>query len=192
MHKFCHCLHILWTWHYFVTMPWIRYHKQRFAPFGVFHTANKTNIIGTSKKGQTQFLFLEQRPHLKGNYQFRHKIKLENVAIVWHCNLRPPGLPSDPHPPVHTSGKLSCPKTALGPVKVCVKFQPSSYNSFRDMRGSQIYIRRRWTPARCLGEKFSCRKRVLGPVYICVKFQLSTCNSFRDMTGSQLYPSVGC
>ena len=40
--------------------------------------------------------------------------KLENVAIAGHCNLRPPGLPFDP--PAHPSGKLSCPKSALGPV----------------------------------------------------------------------------
>ena len=43
------------------------------------------------------------------------KQKLENVAIAGHCNLRLPGLPPDT-PLAHPSGKLSCPKAALGPV----------------------------------------------------------------------------
>ena len=72
--------------------------------------------------------------------------KLENVAIAGHCNLRPPGLPPDPS--AHASEKLSCPKTALGAVKICVKFQTSSSNSFRDTRGSKICTRGRCTPAR--------------------------------------------
>ena len=32
------------------------------------------------------------------------KLKLENVAIARHCNLRPPGLP--PVPPAPPSGKF--------------------------------------------------------------------------------------
>ena len=40
--------------------------------------------------------------------------KLENVAIVRHCNLRPPALPPDPpYPPAHSSGNHQARKLHL-------------------------------------------------------------------------------
>ena len=75
---------------------------------------------------------------------------------------------------------------------MCVKFQLSMSNSFRDMRGSAIYTRGAAATARPLEEKFSCSTRVLGPVYMRVKFQLSIPNNCRDMRGSQIYSKGRC
>ena len=86
------------------------------------------------------------------------------MAIAGYCNLRPPGLPPHPHPPAHPSGKLSCQKTALGPVKVCVKFQPSSSSSFRDTRGVPNCTRGRCTPRTPpSGKKFRTQNEYLVP-----------------------------
>ena len=87
------------------------------------------------------------------------------MAIARHSNLRPPGLPPAPPLPLRRpSEKLSYPKTALGPVQMCVKFQHSSSNSFRDMRGYQIYTRGAAPLRRPLAEKFSSPKSALGPI----------------------------
>ena len=50
--------------------------------------------------------------------------------------------------------KYSCLKSVLDPVYIRVKLQPSSSNTFRDMRGSQIYTRGRCTPRTPLRENF--------------------------------------
>jgi len=88
--------------------------------------------------------------------------KLENVAIAWHCNLRPSGLP----PPSRRTLAENCYARKLHLVlsKCVFKFQPSSSNSFRDMMGSQIYTRGCCTPESPLAEIFSFPKSVLGSI----------------------------
>ena len=72
---------------------------------------------------------------------------------------------------------------------MCVKFQPSIPDSFRDTRGLKFTLGGAVPPANPLAENFSYSKSVLDPKKTYVKFQLSICNSFRDMTRSQIYPS---
>ena len=67
-------------------------------------------------------------------------------------------MPLDP-PTAHPSGKLSCPQTALGPVLVGVKFQPSS--TFRDMRGSRFAVRGAAPPHAPRGGNFHALKEYL-------------------------------
>ena len=53
---------------------------------------------------------------------------------------------------------------------MCVKFQPSSSNSFQDMRGVRNLHSGALHPHTPLGAKFSCPERVLGLIYMCVNF----------------------
>ena len=76
------------------------------------------------------------------------KIKLENMAIARHCNLRPPGL--RPQSPVHTpTGKVVIPKS-----KCVLNLNFLALIVSEIWGGSQIYT---WgaVPLRCLlGENF--------------------------------------
>ena len=66
------------------------------------------------------------------------------------------GNSAPPHRP--PSGKIFISEKCNCPAKRCVKFQLSSSNSFRDMRGSQIYTRDGAPHARPLAENVSFQK----------------------------------
>jgi len=63
---------------------------------------------------------------------------------------------------------------------MCVKFQFSSYNIFRDMRGTQFTLGRcaHGTPR---SQKIIYRTSAIDHAETRIKFHLSSSNSFRDM-----------